>query len=175
MSERFAIAKSDVMQPRSAEDYADMASVWARKNRRTFHLMRETLGKEARDKRRWVYLRDSEGNVKLDANGDAIVDFVMPVMRNDMYRLAMQHNLGVSMAREFQRDNNMWPPLSRIFIMADPAIAHIVHPWKTKKRAINTIDLKGIWQRHNPLDDFYADTWQEAADMAQDFFKVNFK
>ena len=175
MEERYDIAKSDVMQPRSTEFYVDMVSVWARKNRRTYHTIREVLSKEARDPRRWVYKRDKDGVIKTDENGKAIVAYVRPVTRDDLYNLAMRHNLGMSMAAEFRRDHNVWATLSRVCIMADPAIAHIVHPRRTQKHEINRIDIKAIWQRHNPRDDFYADTWQEAADMAQDFFEVNRK
>ena len=175
MSEHFDITKSDVMQPRTAEFYVDMTATWARNNRRTFHTIRNILTKEARNTARFVYKKDRDGVVKQDKGGKAIVAYMRPVTRDDLYNLAMRHGLGMSMAAEFRKDHNIWATLSRIYIMSDPAIAHIVHPQRTQKHEINRIDLKAIWQRHNPRDDFYADTWQEAADMAQDFFEVNYR
>lgn len=172
MEKRYDIAKSDVMQPRSAEDYADMASVWARKNRRTWHSLCRMLRKEARNRDRWIYERKN-GKVLRDKKGLPIVARMVPVRRGDIFVVAQQQGMSITMAREFRFDNNMWATLSRMAIMYDPSIAHVVNPKTNEKLEINSIDLKGIWQRRNPLDDFYADTWQEAAEMRNDFLRVN--
>ncbi|MBR3690584.1 MAG: hypothetical protein IKL97_05750 [Eggerthellaceae bacterium] len=172
MSERFAIAKSDAMQARSAEDYADAASLWARKNRRTWHSLCRLLRKEARNRSRWVYKRRN-GAVVRDRRGLPVVAYMAPVRRGDIFIIAQMQGMSITMAREFRFDNNMWATLSRMAIMYDPSIAHVVNPRTDESLDINHIDLKAIWQRHNPLDDFYADTWQEAAEMRNDFLRVN--
>jgi hypothetical protein len=64
------------------------------------------------------------------------------IRRGDVYILAQQRGMSISEALELRFDNNLWSVLSRLMIMQDPIIAHVVHP---KRCALDMIDLRAIY------------------------------
>lgn len=82
------------------------------------------------------------------------------VRRGDIYILAQQDGLSVSMCDDFRFDNNMWSALSRYMLMFRPYLAKVIHP---KRADIDTIDLQHVWrERVCATTAFLAETWQEA-------------
>lgn len=166
MENQLSIFDRDAMNPMRPEDRVDMVSVWASRNRRTWHRLRELLEREARDTGRIVYLEGRDGSAVLGDDGEPVIDHRVPVRRGDVFNIAQHHGMRISEAREFRFDNNMWSVLSRAAIMACPVIGLVVNP---KTCDVDTVDIRAVWQRHNPRDDFYFGTWREAKDNAEDF------
>lgn len=163
---QMTIFDRDAMNPMSPENRVDMVSVWVSRNRQTWHRLRRMLEREARNPDRIVYMEDRHGNPVFDEGGERVIDHRVPVRRGDVFNLAQQQGMRISEAREFRFDNNMWSVLSRAAIMACPVIGLVVNP---KTCDVDTVSIKAVWQRHNPRDDFYFDTWQESKTNAEDF------
>ena len=84
------------------------------------------------------------------------------IRRGDLYRMAQEEGLDITICREFRFDNNIWSALSRYLLMFRPRLAGAIHP---KKSEIDDIDLVKVWHDQvNPQTFFYAETWQEAVE-----------
>lgn len=84
------------------------------------------------------------------------------IRRGDLYRMAQEEGLDITICREFRFDNNIWAPLSRYLLMFRPRLAGSIHP---KKSEIDDIDLVKVWHDQvNPQTFFFAETWQEAVE-----------
>ena len=82
------------------------------------------------------------------------------IRRGDLYLMAQQMGLDITVCREFRFDNNIWAPLSRYLLMFRPSLARSIHP---KKSEVDELDLAAIWHEQvNPQTFFLADTWQDA-------------
>jgi hypothetical protein len=87
------------------------------------------------------------------------------IRRGDLYRMAQEEGLSVSVCREFRFDNNLWAPLSRYMLMFRPKLARCIHP---KSADIDTIDLEAVWHAVvNPRTYFPAHSWKEAQRMTE--------
>ena len=84
------------------------------------------------------------------------------IRRGDLYRIAQEDGLSISVCQEFRFDNNIWSPLSRYLLMFRPKLAAVIHPRE------NSIDKSGIslvdvWHEIvNPRTFFPVETWREA-------------
>ena len=82
------------------------------------------------------------------------------VRRGDVYRMAQEQGMSVTLCQEFRFDNNIWSALSRYLLMFRPKLAAVIHP---KKASIDTVDLEEVWRDNvSPHTFFYFHTWQEA-------------
>ena len=87
------------------------------------------------------------------------------IRRGDLYYLATDQGLHISVCREFKFDNNLWSPLSRYLLMFRPHLAKIIHP---KTADIDSIDLEDMWHKYvNSQTVFYARNWKEAVEIAK--------
>lgn len=163
---QFSIFDIDVMHPMTPEDRADMVSVWVRCNRKKWHRVCDILERAARDPGRRVWKKGKDGAYLRDAEGNLVLDHIVPVRRGDLFAEAQRQGMSISEAREFRFDNNVWSYLSRAAIMSRPVIGLVVHPKRCK---MDKVDVKASWQRHNPRDDFYFDDWRDAKAHAGDF------
>lgn len=84
------------------------------------------------------------------------------IRRGDLYRMAQEEGLEISLCREFRFDNNIWSALSRYLLMFRPRLAASIHP---KRSEIDDVDLVRVWHEQvNPQTFFFAETWQEAVE-----------
>lgn len=109
-----------------------------------------------------------EGYGRADGNFFALINLcesaaasgIPVVRRGDIYILAQQAGLPVSMCEAFRFDNNIWSALSRYMLMFRPYLAKVIHP---KRADIDTIDLQRVWrERVCATTVFLADSWQDA-------------
>ena len=83
------------------------------------------------------------------------------IRRGDLYLLAGQRGMDVTLCREFRFDNNLWAALSRYLIMFRPSLARVIFPRAVP--GLDAADFVGPWRRHVSGRTFlYGDTWQEA-------------
>lgn len=86
------------------------------------------------------------------------------VRRGDLYRIAQEFGLDITVCREFRFDNNLWAPLSRYLLMFRPKLARCIFP-KTCDLDRAGIDFARVWhERVNSQTFFPAETWQEAVE-----------
>ena len=84
------------------------------------------------------------------------------VRRGDLYRMAQEDGLEITVCREFRFDNNLWSPLSRYLLMFRPKLARVIFP-KTCDLDRAGIDFARVWHEQvNAQTLFLASTWQEA-------------
>lgn len=84
------------------------------------------------------------------------------VRRGDIYRMAQEDGLSITVCREFRFDNNIWSALSRYLLMFRPKLAAVIHP---KKAEIDTVDLEKVWHETvNARTFFPAHNWREAVE-----------
>ena len=82
------------------------------------------------------------------------------IRRGDLYLMALQMGMDITVCREFRFDNNIWSALSRYLLMFRPALARSIHP---KRSEVDEVDLAAVWHETvNPQTFFPAATWQEA-------------
>lgn len=82
------------------------------------------------------------------------------IKRGDLFFLAAQQGMPITLCKEFRFDNNIWSGLSRYILMFRPSLSDVICP---KKADIDTVDLEKVW--HERVCDstfFYAHSWQEA-------------
>ena len=86
------------------------------------------------------------------------------IRRGDLFMLAGQQGMPVTLCREFRFDNNLWSPLSRCLILFRPSLARVIFP--REGGDMDSVDLVAMWHRDVCGRTFFAaDTWQEAARM----------
>lgn len=87
------------------------------------------------------------------------------IRRGDLYVLATQQGMPVTLCREFRMDNNLWSVLSRYLLMFRPELAAAIFP---KQAEIDRagIDFEDAWHGAVARSTFFpARTWQDAARM----------
>lgn len=85
------------------------------------------------------------------------------IRRGDLYVLATQQGIPVSMCMEFRFDNNLWSVLSRYLLMFRPELAGAIFP---KEAEIDRagIDFEAVWHEHVAGSTFFpAKCWRDAA------------
>lgn len=84
------------------------------------------------------------------------------IRRGDLYRMAQEDGLSISVCQEFRFDNNIWSALSRYLLMYRPKLAAGIHP---KKADIDSVDLIKVWHDIvNPRTFFPVNSWKEAVE-----------
>ncbi|MEG2934850.1 MAG: hypothetical protein RR842_14855, partial [Gordonibacter sp.] len=86
------------------------------------------------------------------------------IRRGDLYRIAQEVGLDITVSREFRFDNNLWAPLSRYMLMFRPKLARVIFP-KTCDLDRAGIDFERVWHDTVHAQTFFpASTWQEAVE-----------
>lgn len=84
------------------------------------------------------------------------------IRRGDLYVLASQQGLDITLCREFRMDNNLWSVLSRYLLMFRRDLTGVIFP---READVDRVDLESMWRDHVALSTrFEAATWQEAAE-----------
>ena len=87
------------------------------------------------------------------------------IRRGDLYVLATQKGMPITLCREFRFDNNLWSVLSRYLLMFRPELATVIFP-KTAEIDRGGIDFEEVWHDHVARNTFFpARCWQDAAKM----------
>ncbi len=85
------------------------------------------------------------------------------IRRGDLYALASQQGLDITLCREFRMDNNLWSVLSRYLLMFRPSLADVIFPRRTPELD-EGIDFEALWHRDVAANTFFrAPTWEAAA------------
>lgn len=85
------------------------------------------------------------------------------IRRGDLYVLAAQKGLDITLCQEFRFDNNLWSILSRYLLMFRPELATVIFP-KTADIDKDAINYEDIWHDTVARNTFFpARTWQDAA------------
>ncbi len=85
------------------------------------------------------------------------------IRRGDLYVLASQQGLDITLCREFRMDNNLWSVLSRYLLMFRPALADVIFPRLTPELD-EGIDFEALWHDQVARNTFFrAPTWEAAA------------
>lgn len=85
------------------------------------------------------------------------------IRRGDLYVLASQQGLDITLCREFRMDNNLWSVLSRYLLMFRPSLASAVFPRYTPELD-EGMDFEAMWHRDVAATTFFrAPTWMAAA------------
>ena len=85
------------------------------------------------------------------------------IRRGDLYVLASQQGLDITLCREFRMDNNLWSVLSRYLLMFRPSLADAIFPRRTPELD-EGIDFEALWHRDVAANTFFrAPTWEAAA------------
>ena len=85
------------------------------------------------------------------------------IRRGDLFVLATQQGMPITLCREFRFDNNLWSVLSRYLLMFRPQLATVIFP---KKAEIDRaeIDFEDVWHDTVARNTFLpARGWQDAA------------
>lgn len=64
------------------------------------------------------------------------------IRRGDLFVLATQQNLPISVCNEFRFDNNLWSVLSRYLIMFRPSLSAVIFPRTTE---LDKVDFEEVW------------------------------
>lgn len=90
------------------------------------------------------------------------------IRRGDLFVLATQQGLPVSVCTEFRFDNNLWSVLSRYLLMFRPELATVIFPKKTK--ALDEgIDFEAIWHDCVARNTYLpCRSWIEAAELCKE-------
>lgn len=84
------------------------------------------------------------------------------IRRGDLFVLATQQGMPITLCREFRFDNNLWSVLSRYLLMFRPQLATVIFP---KKAEIDRakIDFEDVWHDTVARNTFFpARCWQDA-------------
>ncbi len=88
------------------------------------------------------------------------------IRRGDLFVLATQQGMPITLCREFRFDNNLWSILSRYLLMFRPELATVIFPKATKALDDGSIDFEDIWHEHVALNTFFpCKCWQDAANL----------
>ena len=86
------------------------------------------------------------------------------IRRGDLYVLASQQGLDITLCREFRMDNNLWSVLSRYLLMFRPSLAAVIFPKTTKALDDGSIDFEALWHDQVARNTFFrSPTWEAAA------------
>lgn len=89
------------------------------------------------------------------------------IRRGDLFVLAAQKGMEITLCREFRFDNNLWSVLSRYLLMFRPRLASVICP---KGCALDDagLDFEAMWHRRVAWSTcFPCATWQEAAERSE--------
>lgn len=92
----------------------------------------------------------------------AMADGWPRIRRGDLFVLATQQGMPITLCREFRFDNNLWSVLSRYLLMFRPQLATVIFP---KKAEIDRaeIDFEDVWHDTVARNTFFpARCWQDA-------------
>lgn len=93
----------------------------------------------------------------------AMADGWPRIRRGDLFVLATQQGMPITLCREFRFDNNLWSVLSRYLLMFRPELATAIFP-KTAEIDRAGIDFENVWHDHVARNTFFpARCWQDAA------------
>ncbi|MCU7584556.1 hypothetical protein N1614_04235 [Adlercreutzia muris] len=93
----------------------------------------------------------------------AMADGWPRIRRGDLYVMASQQGLDITLCREFRMDNNLWSVLSRYLLMFRPSLADVIFPRRTPELD-EGIDFEALWHRDVAANTFFrAPTWEAAA------------
>lgn len=85
------------------------------------------------------------------------------IRRGDLYVLATQQGMPITLCREFRFDNNLWSILSRYLLMFRPELATAIFP-KVTEALDEGIDFEDMWHEHVARNTFFpCRCWQDAA------------
>lgn len=85
------------------------------------------------------------------------------IRRGDLYVLATQQGMPITLCREFRFDNNLWSILSRYLLMFRPELAAAIFP-KATKALDEGIDFEDVWHDAVARNTFFpCRCWQDAA------------
>lgn len=85
------------------------------------------------------------------------------IRRGDLFVLASQQGMEVSLCREFRMDNNLWSVLSRYLLMFRPALSEVIFPRRTPELD-EGLDFEELWHRDVAASTFFrAPDWRAAA------------
>ena len=95
----------------------------------------------------------------------AMADGWKRIRRGDLFVIAAQQGMDMTLCREFCFDNNLWAPLSRYLLMFRPKLAAVIFPKRQKTSRIDEVDFVAAWHEQvNPATFFYYPTWEEAVE-----------
>lgn len=98
----------------------------------------------------------------------AMADGWPRIRRGDLFVIAAQQGMEMSLAREFCFDNNIWSGLSRYLLMFRPKLAAVIFPRRCKTSRIDEVDFEAVWHENvNPATFFYFPTWEQAVEAWQ--------
>ena len=85
------------------------------------------------------------------------------IRRGDLFVLATQQGMPITLCREFRFDNNLWSVLSRYLLMFRPQLATVIFPKKAEIDRAET-DFEDVWHDTVARNTFFpARCWQDAA------------
>lgn len=123
---------------------------WAKKDYKTFKLIRRIVVLEAEDPSREVW--------KADENGTLHLVGYKPLIRGELYAIARRRGWKIE-GGEFDRSNNHWSTISRAIMMQRPITCRILN---TAKAKVDDIDIMREWLELMPSEFFPASTLEEA-------------
>lgn len=92
----------------------------------------------------------------------AKADGLPRIRRGDLYVLATQQGMPITLCREFRFDNNLWSILSRYLLMFRPELAAAIFP-KATKALDDGIDFEEVWHGTVARNTFFpCRCWQDA-------------
>lgn len=87
------------------------------------------------------------------------------IRRGDLFVLATQQGLPITLCMEFRFDNNLWSVLSRYLLMFRPELATVIFP-NTAEVDRHGIDFENVWHGHVARNTFFpVKCWQDAVDL----------
>lgn len=86
------------------------------------------------------------------------------IRRGDLFVLAAQQGMPITMCREFRFDNNLWSVLSRYLLMFRPHLATVIFPKVAEIDKAN-INFENVWHEQVARNTFFpARSWQDAVE-----------
>lgn len=87
------------------------------------------------------------------------------IRRGDLFVIAAQQGMDMTLCREFCFDNNIWSALSRYLLMFRPRLAAVIFPKRQKNSLIDDVDLAAIWHEQVCAQTFFFfESWEEAVE-----------
>jgi len=94
----------------------------------------------------------------------AMADGWPRIRRGDLFVLATQQGMPITLCSEFRMDNNLWSVLSRYLLMFRPELAAAIFPKTTEALDGGAIDFEGVWHDTVERNTFFpCQCWQDAA------------
>lgn len=105
----------------------------------------------------------------VDLCEQAMADGWLRIRRGDLFVLATQQGMPITLCREFRFDNNLWSILSRYLLMFRPELATAIFPKTTEALDDGSVNFEDVWHDTVARNTFFPCTcWQDAARLCRE-------